>query len=371
MKWVFFVALMYSLPGYAQNKQKDKSKGKEPALATVASADSTKRKGPVSMQDTLKAFQYYPGLFDMYQDTLNGSLLLKLKADQVGKEYIYFSHSADGVLPSGHHRGSFRMNSIFSVQRYYNRIELVLENTGYYFDTLNAVSRSAGANINRPVLASLKILKEDKKTGEILIAADPIFMAETFDPVKDVIPAGQAAGRFYPGKFNKDKSKYNHIRNYPENTDIVVEYVYDNAAPQNGGGKEVTDARSVTIKLQHSLIEVPPAGYTPRRDDPRAGYFMTQVEDMTATDATPLLLASCRRRRATPAGVLISATDVTLATVDAAEVDHATLLPMAPATPPARLSSAAPFWRSTAAEKDDDDPRTLTVKSAEKTASWG
>jgi len=287
MKWVFFVALMYSLPGYAQNKQKDKSKGKAPALATVASADSTKRKGPVSMQDTLKAFQYYPGLFDMYQDTLNGSLLLKLKADQVGKEYIYFSHTADGVLPSGHHRGSFRMNLIFSVQRYYNRIELVLENTGYYFDTLNAVSRSAGANINRPVLASLKILKEDKKTGEILIAADPIFMAETFDPVKDVIPAGQAAGRFDPGKFNKDKSKYSHIRNYPENTDVVVEYVYDNAAPQNEGGKEVTDARSVTIKLQHSLIEVPPAGYTPRRDDPRAGYFMTQVEDMTATDATP------------------------------------------------------------------------------------
>lgn len=286
IKWVLFGALMYALPGFAQNKKKDKSKGKEPA-PTVASADSTKRKGPVSMQDTLKAFKHYPGLFDMYQDTVSGSLLMKLKADQVGKEYIYFSHTADGVLPAGHHRGSFRMNRIFSVQRYYNRIELVLENTGYYFDTLNAVSRSAGANINRPVLASLKILKEDKKTGELLIAADPVFMAETFDPVKDVLPPGQAAGRFDPGKFNKDKSKYNHIRNYPENTDIVVEYVYDNAAPQNGGGKEVTDARSVTIKLQHSLIEVPPAGFVPRRDDPRAGYFMTQVEDMTATDATP------------------------------------------------------------------------------------
>jgi len=285
IKCLLLLIIMYAVPAYAQKSKKNKDSGK---TETQAATDSTKRKGPVSMQDTLKHFHHYAGLFDLYQDTVSGALLMKIRKDQIGKEYIYFSHTVDGVLPSGHHRGRFRYNRIFSIQRYYNRIEWVMENTGYYYDPENAISKAAGANINRPVLASLKILKEDRKTGDLLIAADPVFMAETFDPVKPFTHSGASgANRFDPGKFNKDKSKYEGIRNYPENTDITVLYVYDNANPQNQGSKEVTDARSVSIKLQHSLIEVPTNGYLPRADDPRVGYFMTQVEDMTAMDATP------------------------------------------------------------------------------------
>lgn len=265
----------------AQKKAKSSSP-KPPELVK----DSTKSKGPVTMQDTLKNFKAYKGLFDLYQDTISGSLMMKIKKDQVDKEYIYFSHTADGVLPSGHHRGSFRYNKIFSIRRYFNRIELVMENTGYYFNPENAISKSAGANINRPVLASLKILKEDKSSGDLLVSADQIFLAENFDPIKPFSSPGQGQ-RFDPGKFSKEKSKYTQIRNYPANTDLVIEYVYENNNPQNWGSKEVTDPRYTTIKLQHSWIEVPPAGYTPRKDDPRVGFFMTQVEDMTANDATP------------------------------------------------------------------------------------
>lgn len=267
--------------------QKTKSGSKKPATPPAAAPkDSTKTKGPVSMQDTLKNFKAYEGLFNLYLDTTSGTLLMKIQKNQVGKEFIYFSHTADGVLPSGHHRGSFRYNRIFSVQRYYNRIELVMENTGYYFNPENAISKSAGANINRPVLASLKIIKEDKASGDLLVSADNIFLSENLDPVKPFIRPG-AQGQFDPGKFSKEKSKYAKIRNYPANTDLVVEYVYENSSPQNWGSKEVTDPRYTTIKLQHSLIEVPPAGFQPRQDDPRVGFFMTQVEDMTANDATP------------------------------------------------------------------------------------
>lgn len=262
-----------------------KSKTPPPRPAEIGK-DSTKTKGPVSMLDTLKNFKAYEGLFNLYLDTTSGSLLMKIQKSQVGKEYIYFSYTEDGVLPSGHHRGSFRYNRIFSVQRYYNRIELVMENTGYYFNPENAISKAAGANINRPVLASLKIIKEDKVSGDLLVSADNIFLSENLDPVKPFIRPG-AQGQFDPGKFSREKSKYAKIRNYPANTDLVVEYVYENSSPQNWGSKEVTDPRFTTIKLQHSLIEVPAAGFEPRRDDPRVGFFMTQVEDMTANDATP------------------------------------------------------------------------------------
>jgi len=279
------ILVCLSLSLFAQKSKSSKGKTKEP-IPAQAPKDSTKTKGPVSLQDTLKNFKAYSGLFDLYQDTVSGALLMKIKKDQIGKEFIYFSHTADGVLPAGHHRGSFRYNKIFSIQRYFNRIELVMENSGYYFNPENAISKSAGANINRPVLASLKIIKEDKSSGDLLISADNIFLSENLDPVKPVSRPG-ANGQFDAGKFSKEKSKYGQIRNYPANTDLVIEYVYENASPQNWGGKENTDPRYTTIKLQHSLIEVPAPGYTPRKDDPRVGFFMTQVEDMTANDATP------------------------------------------------------------------------------------
>ena len=39
------------------------------------------------------------------------------------------------------------------------------------------------------------------------------------------------------------------VRNYPANTDIVVRYVYDNPAPLNVGGPDITDARAVSVTL--------------------------------------------------------------------------------------------------------------------------
>ena len=43
----------------------------------------------------------------------------------------------------------------------------------------------------------------------------------------------------------------------------------------------------MTITLQHTLIEMPKNDYQPRFDDPRVGYFSTQVTDLTSKSATP------------------------------------------------------------------------------------
>lgn len=68
---------------------------------------------------------------------------------------------------------------------------------------------------------------------------------------------------------------------------MVVDYVYSNPSVLNGGSEAVTDGRNVTIKVFHNLMEVPNNDYTPRFDDPRVGYFTTNVTDMTTADAAP------------------------------------------------------------------------------------
>ncbi|MFN8237219.1 MAG: zinc-dependent metalloprotease [Chitinophagales bacterium] len=92
---------------------------------------------------------------------------------------------------------------------------------------------------------------------------------------------------FSLGSLSSKKSKYLGIKNFPNNTDVSVEYIYENPSPVNYGSEEVTDARFVSVKLQHSIIEVPTDSFIPRADDPRVGYFIEKITDQTSASATP------------------------------------------------------------------------------------
>lgn len=254
--------------------KKKKSEDKPKTTATIK-----------SIEEVTKSCKKIEGLFTLYQDTLKGNLYLKIDKNQIGKEYIHFSQVSEGILDAGFFRGAYKGSRIFKIEQYFNKIQLSLDNIGYYFDTENALWRAANANINQPIILSEEIHGMDKESGAILIKADDLFMDETFlqlTPYYD--PKNPKA--FKIGKLNKGKSKYTAIGNYPQNTDVTVNYVYDNATPTVKGTSAVTDARFVGITLYHSLIEVPDNDYEVRNDDARVGYFMTQVNDMTSTSVT-------------------------------------------------------------------------------------
>lgn len=253
------------------------------AITTNSSSDST---DDVKLAEAVKSSRQIDGLLTVYQDTTTGSLHLAIRKDQIGKEFIYFSHTVDGLPRVGHFRGNYRDNRIFSIQKNFDRIEFLAENTAFHFDDDNALSRAAEANVSRAVLAVEKVVARDDSL--YLIKADGLFLTEALHQVKPTPPTGAAAARMFSlGRLSSDKSRYVDIRNYPLNTDVVVEYVYQNDTPTNRGGSEVTDARNVSIRVQHTLIEMPENDYTPRFDDPRVGYFTTEVTDLTSTSSTP------------------------------------------------------------------------------------
>lgn len=266
-----------SQPSYAKRKKKD---------TPPPAAEAPKKDAKKSIKEVTKPTKAKEGLFTLYQDTTNGSVYMKIRKDQLNKEFVYFNYSENGAITAGFFKGSFRDNEVFSIKKYYDKIEFVKENTSFYFDASNAISKSADANINKPILASLKIVAEEG--DNYLIKADELFLVENLSQIKpSPNPNARPGSTFNLGQLSKEKTKFSSLRNYPKNTDIVVEYVYDNPSPSNFGGPDVTDARSVTVKIQHSIIEVPQNNFKPRFDDPRVGYFMQQIEDMTSQSATP------------------------------------------------------------------------------------
>ncbi|MBT8385093.1 MAG: zinc-dependent metalloprotease, partial [Bacteroidia bacterium] len=225
--------------------------------------------------------------FKMYQDTVSGSLQMIVTEDQIGKEYIHFNQVGNGVLDAGRFRGAYGGSKVFKIKKYFDKIEFVTQNTSFYFDPNNAISKSSDANLSEGNMASVKVEAYDKEKGLYLIKADDLFLKETLSQIKPPRRPGQAPTAFALGNLDKTKTKINSIRNYPENTDLEVEYVYSAPSVLNGGSEAVTDGRNVTIKVFHSILAMPTNDYEIRLDDPRVGYFTTQVNDQTSTGSTP------------------------------------------------------------------------------------
>jgi len=272
-------------PAEAQLFKKKKKEAPAPANAAAKPAEPSNKKATIGSKT--KNTIAFKGLMTVFQDTTDGKTYLKITKDQIGKEFIYWSYSENGLARVGLNRGSFRYNQVFQVSRYFDRIDFEVLNTGFHFDPTNPLSKSAEANVSPALLLSEKIIAEDEKTGDLLIEAGNLFLDEKFDRVKPPRPEGPfAAAMFSLGNLNKAKSKYIDIRSYPENTDVVVDLVYDNPGASNPGGKDVTDPRAVTVRIQHSIIAMPKNDFKPRRDDFRVGFFGQQVDDMTSSSAT-------------------------------------------------------------------------------------
>lgn len=242
----------------------------------------------VSFADIVEKSEHHEGLFDVYRDEKSGETYLTIKPDQLDQEFIYHAVVTDGVVEGGTFRGAFADNKIISIRRHFNRIEFVSNNASFYFDPDSALSRAADANISDAVIAVQDIVAEDEGSGTILIKADDVFLKESLQQIKGPPnPDPNAEKRFELGTLSETKNKIYEVRSYPENTNIFVDYVYENPTPLVRGQRDITDSRFVSVRLQHSLVKVPDNDYQPRIDDPRVGYFLEYITDLTSHSHAP------------------------------------------------------------------------------------
>ena len=252
------------------------------------SGDSGSEGDAVSFASVVEKSEHFEGLFDVYRDKESGETYLAIEPDQIDQEFIYNAVVTDGVVEGGVFRGAFGDNKIISIRRHFKRIEFVNDNAAFYFDPNNALSRAAHANISDAIMAVQEIAAEDEESGTILIKADDIFLKESLQQIKGAPdPDPNAEKTFELGTLSETKNKIFEVRSYPENTNIFVDYVYENPAPVVRGQGDVTDSRFVSVRLQHSFVKVPENNYQPRIDDPRVGYFMQYITDLTTHSHTP------------------------------------------------------------------------------------
>ena len=248
--------------------------------------NNDKNKKEVKKTDPIKAktkdCELYEGLFNIYQNKKTGKSYIEIDTSHLDNEFIYFSYFENGVTDAFAVKGRYRGSKIIKISKFYNKIDITVSNTSYYFDEESPLSKASKANINTPVIISEEIIAKNNDKTRFLINADNIFLSESLQQVKYSYPGGYKGFRL--GNLSKSKTRYNKIRNYPENTDVVVNYFYESKYPSKRGSGAITDSRNVSVMVQHSLVRMPDSNYSPRKDDSRIGFFTTQSNHMTTLD---------------------------------------------------------------------------------------
>jgi len=249
-----------------------------------AKAEEKKAK---TIAEVTKAADKLDGLVPLFRDRKTGKVHLQLSREHLGREFILFSYIENGVPGVGHFRGQYRGARVVVFERDYEKINLIARNTAFYFDPASPLRRASRANLTEATLAVQKIVAEDEAKGVCLIEADGIFLSDHLEQLKPREPEKKDAQRFSLGKLSAEKTRFAALRNYPANSDFVVDYVFEEKAPAGRTGDDVTDPRYVSVQFQYSLIAMPVNDYQPRHADERVGYFTSDLTDLTSTSATP------------------------------------------------------------------------------------
>ena len=98
----------------------------------------------------------------------------------------------------------------------------------------------------------------------------------------------EALARTQQGAYKVDASRsaiaMDDTKAFPKNTEVeaILTFTTD-GAPRGQYVRDVTpDPHALTVRERHSFIALPEPGFTPRRFDPRAGYFDLSYRDYTA-----------------------------------------------------------------------------------------
>ena len=257
---------------------------------------------PPSIEEKTASMKKLDGFIPVYWDEAEGRLYLEIGS--FGVEILHFNGFAAGLGSNdiGIDRGALAGERIVMFERVGPKVMLVAPNYGFRATTDNAAERlSVKDAFARSILWGFTVAAES--AGRVLFDATPFLIRDNLN----------LAPRLRPGTYRLDESRSAvHMPgtfNFPKNTELEVELTYtlqQPAGPPLGGaapgpGQNFAGAgyfegvrdvaatgEAASLRIHHSFVELPDAGYKTRPFDPRAGFFGPEFQDRSAAIASPL-----------------------------------------------------------------------------------
>jgi hypothetical protein len=285
------------------------------ALTTGAAAQPAGRGGGgggaaqiTSIEERTKDLKKIDGFFPMYLDEAGGKLWLEIP--KLETEVLYSTGLATGLGSNdiGLDRGILTGSRIIKFERAGPRVLMVQPNYQYRALTTNAAeARTVRDAFARSVLWGFQVAA---------VSGDRVLVDFTEYLVRD---GNDMAGRLSPGTYRFDPTRSSiyppMTLGFPKNTEMEAELTFvrqAGAAAPGGGrgggrggggaffegvGSVAATAEAASIRVHHSIVELPDANYKTRRFDPRSGFGATSFENYSAMPDQEMTQRFTRRHR--------------------------------------------------------------------------
>ena len=228
-----------------------------------------------------------PGLLPLFWDATAGRLYMEIP--QLQKDYLYTNSLPYGTGSNdlGLDRGQTSAGKIVHFERTGPKVLLVQANlmfrsTATDPNELLAVRQS----FPESVLAGFTVAAEGPEG--VLVDATDFFLRDAHGVTESLTRAQQGSYKIDPARSTiaLDSTKV-----FPKNTEVeaILTFTTDVPTSRRSFVADVTpDPRALTLREHQSFLELPGPGFTPRRYDPRAGYFPESYRDYNAPLGAPL-----------------------------------------------------------------------------------
>jgi hypothetical protein len=241
-------------------------------------------KTPTIVEKTA-AFQKFPGYFPFYWDSKGGKVWLEI--DKWNSEFLYVESLPAGIGSNdiGLDRGQLGQSYVVRFERSGPRVLLIASNYDYRANSDNADERrSVKDAFAESTLWGFEVAAEE---------GDRVLVDATSFYLRDVHGVPGTLQRNQQGQFRLEPTRsafyLPNTKNFPKNTEVEVTLTFTTEGEAGQLVRSVTpNPQAITVRERVSFVELPPPGFKPRVNDPRAGYFGIQYMDFATPISEPV-----------------------------------------------------------------------------------
>lgn len=252
-----------------------------------------------TITEKTSGLEYHEGYFDFWWDDANGKIWLKI--DKFDEEFIYVYGLAAGMGSNdiGLDRGQLGSTQIVKFNRVGPRVLMIQPNYSYRATSDNWLERkSVEEAFAQSVHWGFTVVAEED--GAVLVDATDFLLRDAHGVANTLRARNQ-------GNFSPDRSRsaiyLPATYNFPKNTEFEATITFTGTGA-GAFARSVTPANdAITVRQHHSFVELPDDNYTPRKFDPRSGYFATSFQDYSSPigdDLTTRFIARHRLEKKDP-----------------------------------------------------------------------
>jgi hypothetical protein len=238
-----------------------------------------------SIEAKTSAMRHMPGFLPLHWEANTGKLYLEIA--KLDADMLYFDSLpyASGSNDLGLDRGQVSPARLVRFERFGPRVLLVQPNQWFRSSSSDPAEQLAvRQSFPESVLAGFNIVAESSG-GRVLLDATDFFLRDAH---------GIAEALAKQGSYKLDAARsgiaIDATKVFPKNTEVeaILTFAVDSPGRRSLVGEITPDAHAMTMRQHQSFLELPGPGYTPRRYDPRSGYFDFVYRDYTAALSEPL-----------------------------------------------------------------------------------